>query len=122
VLWVAQVLLALLLVSGTILKFMPIEKISIMMPWTAQVPIWSVRLLGVVDLLCAEGLVLPSLLRIKPQLTVWAAVGTIALMICATIFHISRGESAVIGTNLFAIVLAVFIAWGRFKKAPITPK
>ncbi|MES2134104.1 MAG: DoxX family protein [Bacteroidota bacterium] len=118
-LWVAQAVLALSLIMGTFLKFMPIEKVSSMMPWTGQVPEMIVRLLGIVDLLGAVGLILPALLRIKPQLTPWAALCTVALMLCATIFHISRGEASVIGFNLFCIVLAAFIAWGRFKKAPI---
>ena len=122
VLWVAQILLALILISGTYLKFMPIEKISATMPWTGQIPELHVRLLGLIDLVAAVGLVLPSLLRIKPQLTVKAAMGTIALMISAIIFHISRGESSVIVANLFAIVLAAFVAWGRRKKAPIASK
>lgn len=121
-LWVAQVLLALSLISGTFLKFMPIEKISAMMPWTGQVPEIIVRLLGIVDLLGALGLILPALLRLKPKLTPWAALCTVALMLCATIFHISRGEASAIGFNLFCIVLAAFVAWGRFKKAPITSK
>lgn len=122
VLWVAQILLALILISGTYLKFMPIEKISTTMPWTGQIPELHVRLLGFIDLVAAVGLVLPSLLRIKPQLTVKAAMGTVALMISAILFHISRGESAVIGINIFAIVLALFVAWGRLKKAPIVSK
>jgi len=101
---------------------MPIEKLSAMMPWTGQAPEWIVRLLGVIDLIGAIGLVLPALLRIKPQLTVWAAIGTAALMISATVFHILRGEISVIGTNLSAIVLAVSVARGRYYKAPIAPK
>jgi len=63
---------------------------------------------------------LPALLRIKPQLTIYTAYGTIVLMIAASIFHISRGEAKDIGFNIFIIVLAAFIAWGRQKKAPIT--
>ena len=115
-LWIAQIVLAILLLSGFIMKFLPIEKISVMMPWTGQVPELVVRLLGVIDLLGAVGLILPALLRIKPQLTSWAALGIIALMLCAIIFHISRGEVSVIGINVFSIIIAVFIVWGRFRK------
>lgn len=121
-LWVAQIVLALFLLTGTVLKFQPIEKISPMMPWAGQVPAMVVRLLGIIDLLGAIGLIVPSLLRIKPSLTPWAAIATIALMVCAIIFHISRGEAAVIGANIIAAFMAGFIAWGRFKKAPITSK
>jgi hypothetical protein len=121
-LWIAQILLAASLLMGTIMKFLPIEKIATMMPWTGQVPAWLVRLLGLMDLIGAMGLILPSLLRIKPQLTAWSAVCVVVLMLCAIVFHISRGEAPVIGVNIFYVVIALFIAWGRSKKAPIAAK
>ena len=118
-LWVVQVLLAFLLMLGAIMKFMPVEKVAPIMPWMGQVPEWVLRLLGMVDLLGAVGLILPALLRIKPLLTPIAALGIIVLMICASIFHVSRGEASKIGFNIFMIAMAAFIAWGRFRKAPI---
>jgi len=120
VLWTAQILLALFFMSGTVMKFMPIQKISAIMPWMGQLPPLEVRLLGVVDLLGALGLILPAALKIRPMLTPWAAIGIIVLMICATIFHISRGEASVIGVNIVVIIVAIFIAWGRFKKVPLS--
>jgi hypothetical protein len=116
-LWVAQIVLAALLLSGAVMKFMPVEKISGMMPWTGQVPIGMVRLLGIIDLFGAAGLVLPGVLHIKPQLTSWAALGIIVLMFCAIIFHVSRGEGSVIGFNVFCVALAGFVGWGRFNRS-----
>ena len=121
-LWIVQIILAILLLMGAIMKFMPIEKISAMMPWTGQISPAIVRLLGFIDLLAAIGLILPALLRIMPQLTQWAAIGVVVLMICSIVFHISRAEASVIGFNIFSALLAIFIAWGRFKKAPIVSK
>jgi uncharacterized membrane protein len=115
-LWIAQGILAAFFLTGVILKFQSIEKTAAMMPWVGQVPPLLVRSLGVIDLLGAIGLILPSLLRIKPQVTSWTALCIIALMICAIIFHVSRGEAAVIGVNICCIMIASFIAWGRFKK------
>jgi hypothetical protein len=117
ILWAVQIVLAALLLAGAIMKFMPIEKISEMMPWTGQVPVWMVRILGIVDLVGAAGLVLPELLRIKPKLTAWAALGIITLMLCAIIFHVSRGEGSVVEFNVFCVALAGFVGWGRFKKS-----
>lgn len=114
ILWIAQVILALFFIIGAVMKFMPIEKISAMMPWMGQVPVLAVRLLGIIDMLGAGGLILPSLLRIKPQLTAWAAVGIILMMVCAIVFHVSRGEGSVTGVNVFSIIIAGFVAWGRF--------
>ena len=77
---------------------------------------------GIVEILGALGIILPATLRIQPKLTIFAAYGIIALMISASIFHISRGEASLIGMNIFLLLLAVFVAWGRWKKAPIQAK
>lgn len=120
--WVAQIILAAFFITGAVMKFQSIEKISAMMPWTGQVPAAAVRLPGIIDLLGAIGLILPALLRIKPRLTPWAAIGIIVLMLCAIIFHVSRGEAAVTGVNIFCVFIAIFIVWGGFSKAPIAAK
>ncbi len=84
-------------------------------------PAALVRFIGVSELLGGFALILPAALRIKPELTGWAAIGLAAVMLFATIFHISRGEFSAIGMNIILGIIAVFIAWGRFKKAPIHP-
>jgi hypothetical protein len=81
-----------------------------------------VKVTGIIDLLAGVGLVLPALLRIQPTLTIYASYGIITLMIGASMFHIVRGETAQIGFNIFVALTAVFIAWGRQKKAPMTLK
>lgn len=122
-LWLAQLILAASLIWATTMKWtQPPAALETMWPWTGQVPDWFVRFTGLVDLLGAMGLVLPSLLRIRPALTPIAALGVVALMVCASVFHILRGEASVIGVNLVFALLAVFIAWGRLKKAPILAK
>lgn len=77
---------------------------------------------GIVDLLAGIGIVFPALLRIQPKLTIYAAYGTMVLMIAASIFHISRGETKDIGFNIFMALIAIFIAWGRQTQASINPK
>ena len=122
-LWIAQTLLASTLLFGGATKlFQPIEQVSAMWPWTGQIPIELVKFTGIIDLLGAIGLILPALLRIKPILTPMAAIGTLALMICASIFHISRGEASQIAPNIVFASIAIFIAWGRFKKVPVSEK
>ena len=115
-LWIAQVLLAAVLIWAAGMKlFQPIEELAMMWPWTGQVSPALVKLTGIIDILGALGLILPSLLRIKPNLTPIAAIGVIALMVCASIFHIVRGEASAIGVNIFFAIVAAFIAWGRLK-------
>ncbi len=61
----------------------------------------------------AIGLVLPVLLRIRPVVTVYAAYGTVVLMITAAVFHIVRGEISQIGINILFAALAALVVWGR---------
>ena len=122
-LWIAQVLLAaMFLMSGLMKVSQPIDQLSKMLPWASQVPEALVRFIGVAEVLGAVGLILPSLLRIQPKLTPIAAVGLALVMLFAVVFHISRGETPMIGMNFILIAIAAFIAWGRFKKAPIASK
>ena len=122
-LWIAQVLLAaMFLMAGFSKASQPVEQLSAMIPWTNQVPVGLVRFVGISEFLGAVGLVLPALLRIKPQLTAWAAIGIATIMVFALLFHLVRGEFSAIGINLLIGLIAAFIAWGRTKKAPILPK
>ena len=115
-LWVAQIIVAVLLLWAASVKLLkPINDIPAMWPWAGQVSSTLVRFTGVVDLLGALGLILPPVFRLKPILTPLAAVGVVVLMICASIFHISRGEGSQIGINIVVLMIAAFIAWGRFK-------
>lgn len=123
ILWVTQVILAATFIWAAAMKlFQPVEKLAAMWPWTDQIPGTLVKLTGVADLIGAIGLILPSLLRIRPRLTPIAAIGIILLMISASIFHMARGEITQIGPNIVFAGMAAFVAWGRFTKAPIAPK
>lgn len=122
-LWVAQVLLALMFImAGGMKAFQPIDALAESLPWVTSTPAALVKFIGISELLGGIGLLLPSILRIKPHLTVWAAYGLALIMLLAAGFHGSRGEFTAIGANLFFMALILFVAWGRSKKAPITPK
>jgi hypothetical protein len=77
---------------------------------------------AVFDTLGGLGVVLPSVTRIRPRLTVLAALGCVALQTCAIVFHFSRGEAANTPFNFVLVVLALFVAWGRRSRAPIPPR
>ncbi len=122
-LWIAQGLLAaMFLMAGANKLFQPIAELAKMLPWVTEVPSALVKLIGASELLGGLGLILPALLRIKPQLTVLAAVGLALVMLLAAFFHISRGETSVISMNVVVLLVAVFVAWGRSTKAPIFPR
>lgn len=122
-LWVVQVLLAALyLMAGSTKLFQPIEEMAKMLPWVAEVPSGVVRFIGLSELLGGVGLLLPSILRIQPGLTPIAAVGLAVIQLLAAIFHVSKGETSVIGANILFMAMALFVAWGRMAKAPILAK
>lgn len=73
------------------------------------------------DVLGGLGVLLPALTRIRPGLTVLAALGCTALQASAIAFHLSRGETDV-AFNVVLLALAAFVAWGRRTKAPIAPR
>ena len=117
-LWAVQILLAGSLVWAAGMKLLqPVSTLAAMWPWAGQVPAALVKFTGVVDLLGGLGLVLPMLLRIKPRLTYFAAIGVIVLLVTACIFHLSRGEAKQIIPNVIFICMAVFVAWGRAGKS-----
>ncbi len=119
-LWVAQGLFAMLFImAGAMKTFQPVGVLVESLPWVTSVSIELVRFIGISELLGGIGLVMPALLRIKPGLTIWAAVGLSLVMVLAAIFHGSRGEYPAIGVNLLFAAITALIAWGRAKKAPI---
>lgn len=120
-LWAVQILLAGMFgMAGFMKSTVPIVELSKTMAWAADVPMWLVRFIGISELSAAFGLILPAATRIKPVLTPLAASGLIVIMILASAFHLSRGEAQFVPMNLILGLLAAFVAWGRFAKAPIT--
>ncbi|SDI51141.1 DoxX-like family protein [Paraburkholderia steynii] len=120
--WIAQALIFVgFVVIGWIKLSKPIPELSAMWPWTGQLPGIVVRTLGVVDIAGGVGIFLPALLRIRPGLTVLAALGCVVLQVCALVFHAARGEIAVTPVNLIFLALSAFVLWGR-RTRPITSR
>ena len=122
-LWAAAVLLAAAYgMFGFMKMTQSMDQLAVMMKWVPGFPVWFVRSLGLLEVLGAIGLILPSLTRIQPRLTVLAALCIVLHQICAVLLHASRGEFNVLGLNAVLIALAAFIYWGRSKKVIILPK
>jgi uncharacterized membrane protein YphA (DoxX/SURF4 family) len=118
VLWVVKGLLAALFLFAGVMKFvMPIEE----MTKEIQLPGWFLRFIGVSEICGAVGLILPSLLKIRPGLTPLAAAGLVVIMIGATIVSLMIGSVATAVMPLVVGLLAAFVAYGRWKLAPIRP-
>ncbi len=122
-LWVVQALLgAAFLMAGSMKATQPIEQLATKMAWITHFAPAVVRFIGTAEFLGALGLILPSAMRIKPALTVWAALGLIALMAGAVGTHVVLGEAPMAMPSLVLGALAAFVAWGRAKKAVIAPR
>jgi len=122
-LWIAQTVLALLfLMAGFQKAFRPLDLVAQSINWVADVSPRLVRFIGVSELLGALGLILPSLTRVQPRLTVLAALGIALIMVFAMIFHVSRGEFFALPMNATFFALSAFVVYGRWKWAPIASR
>src|SRR2546423_12657779 len=121
VLWIVQILLALVFAMAGIMKVTrPFEKLAENMKWAKDVGPRGVRLVGVLEILGAIGLILPAVTGILPWLTPIAATGLVLTMIGAMFTHGRRGEYSQIGMNVVLLLLALFVAYGRFVIVPIS--
>ena len=93
---------------------MPIEEMTQQIP----MPGLFLRFIGVCEVLGGLGLVLPSLLRIRPGLTPLAAAGLVIIMIGATATTIIIGQVATSILPLMVGILCLFVAYGRWRLAP----
>jgi len=114
-LWIVQGLLALLFLFAGVMKLiMSVEE----MTRDVQLPGPFLRFIAVAEILGAIGLILPALLRIKPGLTPLAAAGLAIIMIGATVVTMTYMGAAMALFPLVVGLLAVFVAYGRWRVAP----
>ena len=115
-LWIIQVLLALLFVfAGGMKLVLPLDKLAGPFP----LPGPFLRFIGAAELLGGLGLILPAALRIRPGLTPLAAAGLVIIMIGATVITLLGREFGGAAISFVVGVLAVFVAYGRWRLAPI---
>jgi uncharacterized membrane protein YphA (DoxX/SURF4 family) len=115
-LWVAQVLLAaLFLFAGVVKLMMPPAVLAAQGPF----PAGFLYFIAVVEVVGGIGVLLPSLLRVRPGLAPLAAAGLVLIMVGATI---STMLTIGIGAALLPLVtgiVAAFVAYGRWRLAPV---
>ena len=120
-LWIVAVLLALVFVMAGFMKIsQPKETLKEKgMGFVEDISAGQVRLIGILEILGAAGLILPALTGILPILTPLAAVGLALTMVGAALIHLRRGEYPNIVGNLVLLGLALFVAYGRFVLVPL---
>lgn len=123
-LWILQGVLALMMLLPGFMKLsnsIPdlIKKGNGNMDWAEDVSPTNMKLIGIVEVLAAFGLILPHLLGILPILTPIAAVGVILTMLGALSLHLKRGdEPKSFIVNIVILLIAAFVAYGRFILIP----
>lgn len=116
-LWIVQGLLALVYLAAGGLKIVrPREQLvaSGNFDWMKDSSDIGVKAVGLVEILGALGVILPWLIGIASILTPVAAIGLVAVQIGALRVHLVRNERQPLPINLILLLLAVFVAVGRF--------
>ena len=115
-LWIVQVLLAaLFLFTGVSKLMMPAEQLTAGSPLSAG----FLRFISVCEILGAFGLILPGLFKIRPGLTVLAALGLLVIVTGATVVTLMTMQWTWAILPFVTAILLVFVAWGRWKLAPL---
>lgn len=116
VLWIVQGLLAAMFLFAGFTKATQSREnlITQLGGWVEDFPVGQVKTIGILEVLAAFGLILPALTGILPVLTPIAAACLVITMIGAIVVHVRRKENSALPMNLVLLVLAAFVAWGRF--------
>jgi hypothetical protein len=118
-LWVLQILAALAYGASGVMKVFMFDKISGDVPSFGALPREAWMALGIVELVCVVGLIVPAALHWHPRLTVVAAT---ILAIESLVFigvHVKYHEiPPIIMSGVLGLLMA-FIAYGRMVLEPI---
>jgi uncharacterized membrane protein YphA (DoxX/SURF4 family) len=121
ILWILQVLLALLFIFAGVMKFvMSVEEMNAEAP--VVMPGLFLHFIGVCEVLGGLGLILPSLLKIKPGLTPLAALGLALITAGATVTGLMGPMKVAAAFPLIICLLCLFVAYGRWRMKPISPR
>jgi uncharacterized membrane protein YphA (DoxX/SURF4 family) len=118
-LWVLQALAALLYLSSGVMKVFMFDKISKDVPSFGALPrnVWA--LFGIMELVCAAGLIVPDALYWQPQLTVLAAEVLAVESLVFIFVHVKYREVAPTVMSAALGMFMAFIAYGRLVLHPI---
>jgi uncharacterized membrane protein YphA (DoxX/SURF4 family) len=118
-LWVLQVLTAVLYGASGVMKVFLFEKVSQDVPSFGALPRKAWTGLGILELVCAIGLIVPDAFHWLPPLTILAATVLAVESIVFVWVHVKYREvSPMILSGVLGLVMA-FIAYGRMVLQPI---
>ena len=118
-LWVLQILAALLFGASGVMKVFMFDQISGDVPSFGALPREAWTALGILELVCVIGLIVPGALRIRPSLTVAAAAVLAFESLIFIWVHVMYKELGPIIFSAALGLLMAFIAYGRMVLRPI---
>jgi uncharacterized membrane protein YphA (DoxX/SURF4 family) len=118
-LWVLQVLAALLYGSSGVMKVFMFDKISRDVPSFGALPreVWMG--LGILELVCTIGLIVPAALHWQPRLTILSATVLAVESLVFVGVHVKYSEVTPLILSGALGLLMAFIAYGRTLLKPI---
>ena len=118
-LWVLQVLAALLYGSSGVMKVFMFDKVSEGVPSFGALPRKAWMTLGIVELVCTVGLIVPDAFHWQPQLAILAATVLAVESLVFVWVHIKYHEVSPTILSAGLGLLLAFIAYGRMVLHPI---
>ena len=118
-LWVLQILGALLYASSGVMKVFMFDKVSEGVASFGALPRGAWKALGILELICAVGLIVPAALHSQLMLTVVAAAILAMESLIFVWVHIKYRESTPIILSAVLGLLMAFIVYGRMLLKPI---
>jgi hypothetical protein len=119
-LWALQVLAALLYAASGVMKVFMFDKISQDVPSFGALPRQAWTALGILELVCAAGLIVPAAFHWRPSLTVAAATVLAVESLMFIGVHVEYRETTPIILSIVLGLLMAFIAYGRIALKPIS--
>ncbi len=118
-LWVLQILAALLYASSGVMKVFMFDKISKDVPSFGALPRQAWMILGIVELVCTVGLIVPAAFDWQAWLTILAAAVLAVESLVFVGVHVKYREATpIIMSSVLGLIMA-FIVFGRLVLVPV---
>jgi DoxX-like family len=118
-LWVLQILAALLYGASGVMKVFMFETVSRDVPSFGALPRQAWMALGILELVCTIGLIVPAAFHWRPQLTVLAASLMAVESLVFVWVHLKYHEMTPLIMSAVLGIFMAFVAYGRVVLSPI---
>lgn len=119
VLWVLQVVAALLYGASGVMKVFLFDKVSEGVPSFGAMSREAWKALGILELVCSVGLIVPGAIHVMPMLTVVAAaVLAVESLVFVWVHAKYREATPIVMSAVLGLVMA-FLVYGRMVLKPL---